>query len=87
MQFAVADCFRGLFSCILVLKVEFLELFAVQHGKTGCELLLVAIEENRIDRPMLSRLEGFNFHFAFDNDPQADGLHSACGAGSGKFPP
>ena len=39
------------------------------------------------DRPVFAVFERFDFHLAFANDPQCDGLHTASGAGPGQFAP
>ena len=43
--------------------------------------------EKGFDRPIFAVFERFDFHLAFANDPQGDGLHTASGAGPWQFAP
>ena len=43
--------------------------------------------EKGFDRPVFLRVERFDFHLAFDDDPKRDGLDAPGGAGAREFAP
>ena len=77
---------RGL-GCCLIGEVEAVQPGAIERGQPGLEAVPRRGRQDRLDRPVFARAEGFDLHLALDHQAQRHRLHPPGRAGARQFAP
>ena len=68
-------------------QIEFFELLAAMFDQTRLKALTARRFTERFDRPVFLRVKGLDLHLAFNDQPQADRLHTPGGFRARQFAP